>query len=389
MSFLSGSWLLVVFFVTLFHWVLTPKLRGWWIVAASAAFLGYFSPASLAILAALTVLYYYTAARKDSIGGKTLIGLILSTGGVLLGYKLYESVLVGAQVNFTPEVTTYIIPLGLSYYSFRCIHYAIEKYKGTIPAGKFGDFAQFMFFLPTFLVGPIHRYHDFQKDLDRKRWDPYMFAQGLERILYGYVKIMFLANFIANSTFSTWAVGFQIDSPHLYTYLMMLKSFMNLYFQFAGFSDVAIGFGMLLGFKVMENFNYPFLAANISDFWRRWHISLTSWCRDYVYMGVMSTARNAALAAASAMIVMGLWHECSIRFVIWGVYHGIGIIIWQQFQTTKPKLPQITNPFALRVLRVLSTVLTLHYFMFGMLIAENHDLSTTMGQWQSMLLFWR
>ncbi len=388
MLLLTQDWLFTVLGVVLIHWILPAKLRGAWIVAASAGFLAVYSPISLVIISALTTLYYFVAVKKDSISGKTLIGLILVTAGILSSFKFYDSLIVGATIDFTPESMDFIIPLGLSYYTFRCIHYAIEKYKGTIPAHSFGEFAQFMFFLPTFLVGPIHRFHDFQSDLNRKRWDPYMVAQGAERMLYGYVKITFIANLLVTGLLGIGIANISGSNESLYAYLSMVRAFLNLYFMFSGFSDVAIGFGMMLGFKVMENFNFPFLAANISDFWRRWHISLTSWCRDYVYMGVMSTARSAALAAAAAMLVMGLWHEFSLRFVLWGIYHGVGIVIWQNFQHVKPKLPQVKNKYGLMALRVLSTLLTLHYFMFGMLIANNTDLSTTWGEWHKMLFFW-
>jgi D-alanyl-lipoteichoic acid acyltransferase DltB (MBOAT superfamily) len=388
MYILTENWLYIMIGVTLLHWLLPAKLRGWWIVAASAGFLAVLSPISLMILTALTALYYGTAVRKDSISGRMLIGLILITGAILSSFKIYDSFFVTSQIDFTPSDFKFIIPLGLSYYAFRCIHYAIEKYKGTIPAHGLEEFAQFMFFLPTFLAGPIHRYHDFEKDIRRKRWDAFLFAQGLERIIYGYVKITFIANLLVTNLFGTWIVEFAGTHESLHAYLIMIKTFLSLYFQFSGYSDVAIGFGMLLGFKVMENFNFPFLARNISDFWRRWHISLTSWCRDYVYMGVMSTARNAALAATAAMLVMGLWHEFSLRFILWGIFHGIGITIWQQFQHIKPKLPQVQNKTALMGLRIFSTLLTLHYFMFGMLIATHADLSKTWEEWHKMLFFW-
>src|SRR5690606_22484260 len=98
-----------------------------------------------------------------------------------------------------------------------------------------------------------------------------------------------------------------------------------LYFKFSGYSDIAIGVSRLLGFRVMENFHYPFIAQNIGDFWKRWHISLSSWCRDYAYMPVWSRLRNGALAALASMLILGLWHELSWRYLAWGLYHGAGI----------------------------------------------------------------
>jgi D-alanyl-lipoteichoic acid acyltransferase DltB (MBOAT superfamily) len=157
-------------------------------------------------------------------------------------------------------------------------------------------------------------------------------------------------------------------------YVSMVKSGLELYLQFSGYSDIAIGFAMLLGFRIMENFNFPFLAKNISDFWQRWHISLTSWCREYVYMGTVAVTRNPALGAVASMLVMGLWHECSLRYIAWGVFQGLGIAVWQKFQDVKPRLPTIQNPAAKIVLRVLSTLLTVHWVLLGILLVTNGTL---------------
>lgn len=286
-------------------------------------------------------------------------------------------------------VENFIIPLGLSYYTFRCIHYAIEKYKHAIPAHGFYNLAQYLFFLPTMTAGPIHRYPDFDRDLRRKRWNPYLFAEGIERMIYGYVKISFFANFLVGYVFASQVIEVIAVNESLGFYLMMLQMGMNLYFLFAGYTDIAIGFGMLLGFRVIENFNWPFLARNVSDFWRRWHISLTSWCRDYVYMGTISVTRQAWLAALAAMLVMGLWHEFSLRYIIWGLYQGAGIVIWQKFQNIKPWLPQIRSRPLLLLLRIFSTLLTLHYVLVGMMLVHHGTLGEAIDFLGTIFLFWR
>lgn len=388
MFILSPAWIYVLITTVFVHWLLPSRWRGYWVIGASAAFLGWLSPFSLFLLSALTLILQYGAGRFDHISGRRLIILILITGGILSIFKvravLFPSTL--PDWDLDPLTANFVIPLGLSYYAFRCIHYAIEKFKGTIPAHGAYDLIHYLFFLPTFWAGPIHRFHDFQRDMRRKRWDPYMFARGIERLIYGYTKVAFLANLLMPVIIGSFVRG--VENEHLQAYLNMVKDTATLYFLFSGFSDIAIGFGMLLGFKVMENFNFPFLARNISDFWRRWHISLTSWCRDYVYMGTISVTRSAALAAAAAMIVMGLWHEFSLRFLCWGIYQGAGIIIWQKFQGLKPYLPAVRNKAALRILQILSTLLTLHYFMFGTLFAENATLGDAWTQMQMILLFW-
>jgi alginate O-acetyltransferase complex protein AlgI len=367
------------------HWKLPDKYKNWWIVFVSACLLITLSPASFVILLFLTLLFHYAAGTKDSISSKRLIFLIFSSASILSFYKFRASVF-STGIDLDPSVETFLIPLGLSYYSFRCIHYAIEKYKHTIPAHNFQEFATYMFFLPTFFSGPIHRFHAFQQDMHRKRWNSTQFASGVERMLIGYFKIAFIGDLLLGNYLGLYIMN--IDSASYEAYMKMIKASLTLYVKFSGYSDIAIGLGMLLGFKVMENFNYPFLAKNITDFWRRWHISLTSWCRDYVYMGTMAVSRSAALSSLAAMLVMGLWHEFSIRFILWGVYQGTGIIIWQKFQNIKSRLPQVSNQFLLFSLQFFSTLLTLHYVMFGVLIAHHSSLSYAMKQWELILLFW-
>jgi alginate O-acetyltransferase complex protein AlgI len=383
---MTETWLYIAAGVTLAHWLLPARWRGWWIAGATAGFLGWMAPDSLVILAAFAGLYHYFAGREDRISGRRLIALITATAAVLCAYKIRATMAGGIDLHPDALHENFIVPLGLSYYAFRCIHYGIEKYKGTIPKHPAAETIQYLFFLPTMIAGPIHRFPAFQKDLHRKRWDPFMFTQGLERILYGYVKIAFLANLAVTNLFGSFVMHYAEAGSWFEAWLKLWQVGMNMYFLFAGASDVAIGFGMLLGIKVMENFNWPFLARNISDFWTRWHISLTSWCRDYVYMGTVATTRSAALAALAAMLVMGLWHEFSLRYLLWAAFQGFGIMAWQQFQKIKPLLP-VNNGVALRALRVFSTLLTLHYVMLGMLLVHYPTLDEALAEIGKILLF--
>lgn len=374
--------------VTGVHWLLPEKWRGGWIIAFTAFFIGVLNWPSLAIMCVMSVLVYALAGRHDHITGKRLIAIIAGIAAILVFYKTKAAMMGYTIDNAAAFEQSYLIPLGLSYYTFRCIHYAIEKYKHAIPAHGFYSFAQYMFFLPVITAGPIHRYPEFARDIDRKRWNPFMFAEGLERLIYGYVKISFIANLLVNFLFVVYINQIMPEHRALGHYLYMLQMGMSLYFLFSGYSDIAIGFGLMLGVRVMENFNWPFLARNISDFWRRWHISLTSWCRDYVYMGTIATTRSAVLAALAAMLVMGLWHEFSLRYLLWGIYQGFGIIIWQGFQQIKPRLPAVNSKAAKAALRVLSTLLTLHYILAGFMLVRQDTPAQALDFMKTMVLFW-
>ncbi len=389
MFVLTGFWLCTLAGVTLIHWILPERWRGWWLALASAAFLGWLSPLSLAFLSGLTLAIYFLTAKAERISGRKLLILIALAGGLLALCKTHMALIqpvadLGAAGN-----GDILIPLGLSYYTLRCLHYGIEKCKGTIPAHPFRDFIFYIFYLPTFMTGPIHRFPAFEKDMRRKRWDPFVFARGLERILFGYVKICFCANLLATGVFGQLIETHAVAGGSLEAWLLMIQNGITLYFQFAGASDIAIGFGLLLGFNVMENFNFPFLARNISDFWTRWHISLTSWCRDYVYMGTAAVTRNTMLAALASMLAMGLWHEVSWRYLIWGLYQGAGILIWQKFQTLKPHLPRSENKYVHSAARAGSTILTLLYVMLAMYFVRFSSLEESFSQAAKIVLPWR
>lgn len=219
----------------------------------------------------------------------------------------------------------WVIPLGMSYYAFRQMHVAFEQYKGELRTISLEAYFEYLLFLPVLLIGPIHRIGEMQRSLRRQKWQPAFFSEGLERILYGLAKITFVGNYIFSYKVPLWAN--MLHSGPLHMYVRVIGFACNAYAQFSGFSDVAIGMGLLWGIKVMENFNYPFMATNMQEFWTRWHISLSSWCRDYIFHPIMALSRNRWLALVAAMLVLALWHEVSWRYVAWGAFHSLFILL--------------------------------------------------------------
>ena len=360
------------------YWIV-PKHRDLALAAGTVAFLLCYSPLSAAILAAFLT-GTYIAATRWQVTGTSLIVSIIAMVGVLAYYKL--EVMTGTSL--LEEV---IIPLGISYYTFRCIHYLLEQYKGALPAHGFREYAGYQLFLPTLMVGPIHRFGDYQRDLRRVRWDSRLFSEGLERILYGYFKIMVLGVFLVSEQLGGYADSLAGTQPWLETYLRMIARCLYGYLLFAGYSDVAIGFARLLGFRVMENFNWPFLRRNISEFWKSWHISLTSWVREYVYMSVIATSRKAWLAAIVTMLIIGLWHEFSYRYVLWGIWHGAGIAAWQLFQGAKPRLPSFTG-LPRVITDGLSIVATFHFVVLSFVLVQEPELDQAAEVYRVLLTGW-
>jgi alginate O-acetyltransferase complex protein AlgI len=268
------------------------------------------------------------------------------------------------------------------------MHYALERYKGTLDKHGFKEFLGYLFFLPTIVIGPINRFGPFLRDVRRQRWDGSLMSEGLERILYGYVKITVLGNFLVASQLGGWIETLRPDHPVLGEYLGVVRYGLNSYLQFAGFSDVAIGFALLLGYRVIENFDWPYLRTNISAFWRSWHISLTSWCRDYVYGSVFAVSRSPALGALATLVVVGLWHEISVRYLLWGVYHGVGLIVWQRFQDLKRYLPTVTHPLGRRAIDGLSILLTVHFVWFSFVLVSQPTLAMAWQVYRTILFWW-
>ena len=374
MQFVSLNWALWMVATFSLYWLSPAAFRHWTLIALTAVFLALASPLSLAILSLFGVVTWIVA-RGQRPSSPMVVAVTAAFFAVLVIFKWQAR---GQSIENI--ITEQILPLGISYYTFRCLHLVFERYRGRFGEVSSREIAGYLFFLPTIVVGPIHRFGDFQRDMHRVRLDPLFVRDGLERILYGYVKIGFLANYLVNGYLGSWQKQFPADSPSS-AYLYIVQGGLNLYLQFSGYADIAIGFALLLGFRIIENFNWPYLQKNLSDYWRNWHISLTSWCRDYVYTTVVSHVRSPAIGALSTLIFIGLWHELSFRFLMWGVYHGIGLVIWQRFQKLKPHLPAIHSKPAQNVITAFSTVFTVHYVWFGFVIVRKPDLGQVWDVW--------
>ena len=321
------SWKLIVslVFLTFLVWFLPKKLERLGSIVCCIMFLVFSSPISLCVLSISTIILYFTIGTNNHKTGKLIVNLTL-LAGTLFVFKYITNATKIANV----------VSLGMSYYILREIHCLFESYKNQLPSKKFVDLVYYMFFLPTFLVGPINRYGQFIRDSRRKRWDSSLFSKGLERILFGYFKIVILSEYFIKNKL-VMISHYENINKIITIYIDSIVYWIDLYLQFSGYSDIAIGFSALLGFTIIENFDFPFLAVNIIDFWKRWHISLTSWCRDYIYTPMLSFTRKPFVSICFAMIVLGLWHEISLRYIFWGVYHAAGIAVCHVFQKNKSK----------------------------------------------------
>lgn len=246
----------------------------------------------------------------------------------------------GAQFpNFKFPVM--LFPLGLSYIIFRLVHYVIETYRGSIPRSSFVDFLLYIFFFPTFLAGPVDRFERFHPQaVSEKSINLTDFNSALYRIVCGMIKKFIIADNLARFIMPV------LYSPQGYSRLLvacaLYGSALRIYMDFAGYTDIALGISKLFGYKIMENFDRPFLKSNIALFWRSWHISVYSWIRDYFFFplfGSKTSKLKMYLGIFITMIIFHLWHGLSLNFLFLGMYHGVGLLCWYIFHQFKKNNP--------------------------------------------------
>lgn len=360
----------------LLAWLLPEKWQLFPLVLFTAIFIAYVSPLSLIILISTSLLTYFVLNNNNNKTTATLI-IVLLTGSILIFFKVLPVLHIAGTKNW-------VFPLGLSYYSFRQIHYAMEQYKKKLPSHTFIEYLMYLFFLPTILVGPIHLFQPFLKDFRKRRWDSQLFSQGLERMLYGLVKVGVIGNYLLTFKLNFFCNSIAQNHHWLSTYLQVFKFSANAYFQFAGYSDIAIGLSMLFGFKIIENFNYPFLATNIAMFWKRWHISLSFWCREYVFYPFLAITRNGVVSILISMIVLSIWHEVSVRYLVWGLLHAAAISVWHKYENSVCHKFLSAYP---NFQKVLGVFFTLNFVMLSFVLISEKSLSESVTVLQTMFLF--
>jgi alginate O-acetyltransferase complex protein AlgI len=274
---------------------------------------------------------------SSSLRRAILLGSISINLGLLGFFKYVNFFLDSASwvlnvvgVAGTPAVLKVALPLGISFYTFETISYVVDVYRGRTRAVRNPlDYALFIMFFPHLVAGPIVRPHDFLPQLGRlKRFNWNRLYLGTRLVLLGFFKKSILADHLAGIVDPVFAAPGTYDS--LSSWLAVLAYAVQIYCDFSGYSDMGIGLAHMLGFKLPQNFHFPYLAVNPADFWRRWHISLSTWLRDYLYIPLGGNRGSTATTYRNLIVVMllgGLWHGASWTFVAWGLYHGLWLAL--------------------------------------------------------------
>ena len=273
---------------------------------------------------------------------------VLLNIGILFVFK-YLAFASEALHGLLPQVPVLSIalPIGISFYTFQGLSYVIDVYRGEAAQRNPFRLALYISMFPQLIAGPIVRYKDVSDALIRREHSAERFASGIERFVIGLAKKAILANMTGELANSILTGEFATMSAQV-AWLGALAYTLQIYFDFSGYSDMAIGLGRIFGFEFMENFNYPYISRSVREFWRRWHISLSGWFRDYLYIPLGGNRRgNVYVNLAVVFLATGIWHGAAWGFLLWGIWHGMFILI-ERFLTVKGLIGKAKKPGIVR-----------------------------------------
>ncbi|HEY2980280.1 MAG TPA: MBOAT family O-acyltransferase [Anaerolineales bacterium] len=320
--------------------VARPHLRLWIALGASLLFYAWGQVFYIPLMLGVIWFNYRLGLRlaqsgadsHRSLRGWLVLGIV-ANAGILIFFKMLVTFGIGPFEQLMPEriaswLQSLIFPLGLSYISFQVISYLLDIYSGSVKAErKLLNFSVYVLLFPKLLVGPIARYRSLADQLAEPTVSRELVAEGIRRFLQGFAKKVLIADVLAKLVNAVFDQSGAMIQPHI-AWLALAAYALQIYFDFSGYTDMAIGLGRMMGFRFIENFNYPYISQSIGEFWRRWHISLSSWFRDYVFYPLERRRIRFIGQPLNILIVFlltGLWHGLAPTYVVWGLLHGIFI----------------------------------------------------------------
>ena len=345
-------------------YLIAPKcLKNAVLLLSSLVFYAWGEPRLVTLMVVTIILFYGCGLcierAKTGLWKKIWLGLSVAVGLGFLGFFKYADFFLDTFNSLTGlslPLLKIALPVGISFYTFQCVSYAIDVYRGTVPAQRNPvNFGAYVAMFPQLIAGPIVRYADIAKQLQRRAHSWEKISTGLRRFIVGLGKKVILADGFAGLIAIFRASA---EQSVVFYWMYAIGFALNIYFDFSGYSDMAIGLGKLFGFDFMENFNYPYISKSVTEFWRRWHMSLGSWFRDYVYipMGGNRVSRGRwVFNILTVWMLTGLWHGAAWNFVAWGLVFAVLLLAekWLPLQ----KLPAVLRHSYVLLAVVLSFVL--------------------------------
>ena len=347
------------------YYIVPARYRNLWLFIVNLVFYGWGEPVYILLMvfsialnyaAGLLIARYRLTDDKKAravLTVNTVVNLAL-----LIFFKYFD--LLAATLSRIPGISIpalgLTLPIGISFYTFQTMSYPIDVYRGDTEEQKnFIRFGTFVALFPQLIAGPIVRYKDVASQLGTRRLSSEQFSSGVQRFAIGLGKKVLLANNIG-ALWDIYAAAPELSFAG--AWLGALAFSLQLYFDFSGYSDMAIGLGRMLGFEFLENFNYPYISASITEFWRRWHISLSFWLRDYVYIPLGGNRKGKIRQYVNlflTMLIGGFWHGAGFTYVIWGAIHGVALVVHKMCM---PWLKLIPDNWAVKLLSGLLTFTT-------------------------------
>ena len=340
MLFSSMTFIHVFLPIVLLLYLITKKeLHNPILLVASIIFYAWGEPRYLAIMLLTIIINYFGALliEKNPLHKKpALIITIIANLGFLIYYKYFNFLITNCNNLFNSHISALdiVMPIGISFYTFQAISYVVDVFRGETKAQHdIYKLALYICLFPQLIAGPIVKYHDVADQIENRDVNFDKVDLGVKRFIIGLSKKVLIAN-----TMGAIADKIFIQDPHTFSHatawLGSIAYAFQLYFDFSGYSDMAIGLGLIFGFKFMENFNYPYISKSITEFWRRWHISLSTWFKQYVYISLggnrvskLKTIQNLSIV----FLLTGIWHGAEWTFIVWGIWHGFFIILEKLF----------------------------------------------------------
>lgn len=318
------------------------KWRNLWLFIVNLVFYGWGEPKYIALMTVSITINYASGMLiekhrvNDKKARRILVASTVITLSLLVFFKYFD--LLAETISRIPGISISALglplPIGISFYTFQTMSYPIDVYRGDATVQRnYISFGTFVALFPQLIAGPIVRYKDIARQLEHRSNSVEQFASGVSRFLVGLGKKVFIANNIG-MLWDVYAAAGPGELTFLGSWLGIIAFSFQIYFDFSGYSDMAIGLGRMLGFEFLENFNYPYISKSVTEFWRRWHMSLGSWFRDYVYIPLGGNRMGTGRQVLNILIVWaltGFWHGADWTFLLWGLYYAVFLIIEKLF----------------------------------------------------------
>ena len=335
--------------VLILHTVVPNKtFRNILLLVASLLFYSFGEPVYVFLMIISALLNYIFAILVAKNHSKGILALAVTVNiGILCVFKYTGFIVTNLNQAFglSIDIPAIALPIGISFFTFQALSYVIDVYRDQVDVQKnYAKLLLYISFFPQLIAGPIVRYKDIASEIESREVNVNKISYGMRRFITGLAKKVLIANTMgaaADNIFNSGASNINIVAA----WIGAIAYLMQIYYDFSGYSDMAIGLGKMFGFTFKENFNHPYISSSVQDFWRRWHISLSSWFKDYVYIPLGGNRKGKARTILNRIIVFfltGLWHGANWTFVIWGLYHGLFLLL----EAAVPKLQKLPKVIA-------------------------------------------